>query len=250
MINKNKIQNLQDPHHEEGRNTHHIHEKPKLEIQVDSIIQNHSGFKCRDKEKNLLKMKDSCPNTLDIESDCKDISNSETKTKKTEMSKNAQMLMDRLKISKPTKTSYAETSINALRNMEEEKGNFMHEQFDQSRPMTTRIYDSEDDQQLFMQYKNISTPKPDQNKHMSVEAGLERISKENFNDENDNALNDFENDQNSVIIKNINDEDEDYAFASQIETPDHEFSKYDEDNNDEDVMTVIEKDCDNGALNI
>mmetsp|Transcript_14563 Transcript_14563/g.12821 ORF Transcript_14563/g.12821 Transcript_14563/m.12821 type:complete len:87 (-) Transcript_14563:244-504(-) len=80
------------------------------------------------------------------------------KTKKTELSRNAQILMEKLKISKPEGIEYTEASININQNMEEEKGDLI-EEFDQSRPMTTRIYEDEDDQQLFIQYKNVKTPK-------------------------------------------------------------------------------------------
>ena len=41
----------------------------------------------------------------------------------------------------------------SIAHVEDEKGEHFEEEFDQSRPMTTRIYDNDDDQQLHIQYK-------------------------------------------------------------------------------------------------
>ena len=111
-----------------------------------------------DRSCNEFKFKTSTPNTLEVDSDSKDITSSGTKTKKTELSKHAQMIIDKLNFPRPECISYTETSINVNRNNEEEKGALI-EEFDQSRPMTTRIYDNEDDQQLSIQYTNPKIPK-------------------------------------------------------------------------------------------
>ena len=79
---------------------------------------------------------------------------------------------------------------------------------------------------------------------MSVEAGLERISKDDFNEPE--ITNDLDNEQYSMIIKNIDDDEADYAFVSQLDTPmqeEQEMSHPEENKlDDEEVMTVIEKD--------
>lgn len=87
------------------------------------------------------------------------------------LSKHAKMLRDKLNLTRPV-TQFHKNDVD-----EEEKGDFMNEEFDQSRPITTRIHDNEDDQQLYIPYNN---PQADtehragrSNKHLSVEAGLE-----------------------------------------------------------------------------
>jgi hypothetical protein len=118
----------------------------------------------------------------------------------------------------------------------------IEEELDQSRPMTTRINENEDDQHLFMQYKNLPTPKYDDNKHMSVEAGLEKQSKEEMDNVED-VCNDIMDEQYSMIVKNIEEDDGVYAFASPIQTPTNNYNKHDETHlEEEDVMTVIEND--------
>eukprot|EP00343_Euplotes_focardii_P005970 CAMPEP_0205809058 /NCGR_PEP_ID=MMETSP0205-20121125/13178_1 /ASSEMBLY_ACC=CAM_ASM_000278 /TAXON_ID=36767 /ORGANISM="Euplotes focardii, Strain TN1" /LENGTH=72 /DNA_ID=CAMNT_0053085689 /DNA_START=404 /DNA_END=618 /DNA_ORIENTATION=+ len=72
---------------------------------------------------------------------------------------------------------------------------------------------------------------------MSVEAGLERISKEEFNEPEAITDLDLEHEQYSMIIKNIEDDEADYAFASQLDSPVQDLSQLEETNNDEDVMT-------------
>lgn len=246
MISRNKIENLIERRIEDGKSSKtNDYEKPKLEIQVDTIVHSNWEFKnTGERSRNEFKFKTSTPNTLEIDSDTKEITSSGTKTKKTELSKHAQMIMDKLNIPKPEWISYTEASININKHNEEEKGALI-EEFDQSRPMTTRIYDDEDDQQLSIQYDCDKAPKWDSNKHMSVEAGLERISKEEFNEPE--IMNDLDQEQYSMIIKNIDEDEEGYDFMSQIETPiqDRGFNQPEEHNNDEDVMTVIEKDWDN-----
>ncbi len=145
--------------------------------------------------------------------------------------------------------------MDATKLHEEEKGSFIGEEFDQSRPMTTRIYDEEDDQQLFMQYPQMATPKQEEINRMSVEAGLERISKDKFELESENNFdleNDLEHEQFSMIIKdNFGDEESDYAFASQIPSREEISANGGDGENggdEDDCMTVIEKECENGKL--
>lgn len=231
-ISKNKIENLRDDRNE-------LFEKPRLEIQVDSIIQTNSEF-ITDEDMNNnkeFKFKSSSANTIDVGSDCHNVTNGAFSANKTELSKEAQNLMSKLNIMKP---NASKGKINN-RHQEEEKGDFYEEEFDQSRPMTTRIYENDDDQHLFMQYKNLNTPN-NNNKHLSVEAGLERRSKEDFKKEDQNM--EFADEQYSMIIKNV-DEEHEYAFASPIHTPTQDENKNEETNFDEDVMTVIENDWDN-----
>ena len=106
------------------------------------------------------------------------------KSKKFELSKEAQILMDKLNI--PLIESYENLVEMKLAedNNEEEKGAFIEEEFDQSRPMTTRIYDNEDDQ-----YKNMLSPAfKNNNKHVSVEAGLEGDIREDKEDNFEDKL--------------------------------------------------------------
>jgi len=237
MISKNKIENLRERSTDNSRNTHQKFRKPNLEIQVDSIVQNNNEFS-DDKNQNQFKFKNSTPNTLEVESETKGLVCSEQKVR-VKLSKHAQMIMDKLRIKNPG-CAYEDNSINASKAREEEKGNLTREEYDQSRPMTTRIYDGEDDQQLVMQYPNPCSPKHEEVNRMSVEAGLERISKDKFENESEN---DIGQDQFSMIIKNSEGEESDYAFASQLASSGEEFSNqayqsYDE---DDDCMTVIEK---------
>lgn len=96
------------------------------------------------------------------------------------------------------------------------------EEFDQSRPMTTRIYDNDDDQQLHMQYKatKLAAARHDQQANMmSAEAGLAGDNCESDDNESDNAA----DEQRSVIVKNIDDGNEfDLAFESELNTPTQE----------------------------
>lgn len=174
---------------------------------------------------------------MEIESESKDLASSQQKVR-VKLSKQAQMIMDKLRLKNPG-CAYEDNSINASKVVEEEKGNLTCEEFDQSRPMTTRIYDGEDDQQLVMQYPNVNSPKHGEVNRMSVEAGLERISKEKFDNESEN---DLDQEQFSMIIKNGEGDESDYAFASQIASPGDELSHPEEQSNgDDDCMTVIEK---------
>lgn len=134
-----------------------------------------------------------------------------------ELSKEAQILRSKLNIP----SSETQESVIRAKNDEEDKGE-MEEEFDQSRPMTTRIYDNDDDQHLFMQYKNMPLLDKDcGNKHMSVEAGLERQSNASIKGKI-SILNDIESkgsdmldDQYSMIVKNIEDlEGPGYEFVS------------------------------------
>jgi hypothetical protein len=153
------------------------------------------------------------------------------KSKKFEFSKEAQILMDKLNI--PLIESYENLLEVKLGedNNEEEKGTFMEEEFDQSRPMTTRIYDNEDDQYKYM----LSPAFRNNNKHISVEAGLEGNIRE---DKEDN----FDDGQYSMIIKNDEELEDcsEYPFASPMQTPTQGYRQ--DDTGDEDVMTVIEND--------
>ena len=260
VITKNKIENLREGGTENGRYTQHQFEKPNLEIQVDSIVQSNKEFTNSEddiKNESKFKFKNSTPNTLNVDSGVKAITNSEIK-KKVKLSKHAQMIMEKLKIPNHSKI-YEEHSLDATKLHEEEKGSFIAEEFDQSRPMTTRIYDEEDDQQLFMQYPQMATPKQEEINRMSVEAGLERISKDKFEIENETENDEglglggdsdlgLGDEQFSMIIKdNFEDEESDYAFASQI--PSHEEISANGENgvdgengdNDDDCMTVIDK---------
>lgn len=228
MISKNKIENLRERSADNNRNTHQKFRKPNLEIQVDSIVQSNNDLS-DDKNQNQFKFKNSTPNTLEVESETKGLVCSEQKVR-VKLSKHAQMIMDKLRIKNPG-CVYEDNSIKASKANEEEKGNFYREEYDQSRPMTTRIYDGEDDQQLVMQYPNSSSPKHREVNRMSVEAGLERISKDKF--ENDSE-NDIGQEQFSMIIKNSEGDESDYAFASQLASPGEElinqvYQSYDDD---------------------
>jgi hypothetical protein len=229
-ISKNKIENLR------GDKYDHF-QKPKLEIQVDSIIQSNSEFTPDEDMKNNkeFKFKSSNANTIEVDSEVQNITGKTFNANKTELSEQAQILMNKLNIVKPD--HYIKKANNHYR--EEENRDLLEEEFDQSRPMTTRIYENDDDQHLFMQYKNLNTPN-NYNKHLSVEAGLERNSKEEFGKEDQNL--DFADEQYSMIVKNVDDEHE-YAFASPIQTPTQYNNRNEETNYiDEDVMTVIEND--------
>ena len=70
---------------------------------------------------------------------------------KIELSKEAKILMDKLNI--PLVDSYEnitkmQANQRSLAHVEDEKEEHFEEEFDQSPPMTTRIYDNDDDQQL------------------------------------------------------------------------------------------------------
>lgn len=98
VITKNKIENLREGGPENGRNTQHQFEKPNLEIQVDSIVQSSKELDNSEddiKNSNKFKFKNSTPNTLEVDSEVKDITSSEIK-KKVKLSKQAQMIMEKL----------------------------------------------------------------------------------------------------------------------------------------------------------
>lgn len=184
-----------------------------------------------------------------------DLSRSEVKNNKIELSEQAKILMDKLNI-QPTDFYENFQRLQANLNMsnndgeEEEKGEFTVEEFDQSRPMTTRIYDNEDDQQLNIQYKNAKASeqrKGELNKHISVEAGWEgkRSGESKLNESNS-----LGEEQYSVIVKNIEDLDGDseFQFNSDLQTPMQ--ADFKNDVIEEDMMTVIENDCDNEYENI
>lgn len=167
-----------------------------------------------------------------------ELTNSETKARKVELSRQAQLLRDKLNI--PLIECHEKLVNVASNQIEEEKGEQLREEFDQSRPLTTRIYDKDDDQDLFIQYKNFKPS--EQNKHMSCEAGRERISKDEIaKDESDN----LGDEQYSMIIKNIDDSDEepDFPFSSSLGTPTQGFRP--DETKEEDLMTVIENDWEN-----
>ena len=173
------------------------------------------------------------------------------KPKKFGLSKEAQILMDKLNI--PLIESHENLVQYKLKEIrdEEEKGDFVEEEFDQSRPMTTRIYNNDEDQ-----YKNILSPNlrhVSTNKHASVEAGLARDDNSPVSEEkryrsefvsidDDNMPN---SNDNSMIIRNGDDFDDgpNFAFTSPDQTPTHGY-RYDETGED-DMMTVIENDWDN-----
>jgi hypothetical protein len=170
------------------------------------------------------------------------------KPKKFGLSKEAQILMDKLNI--PLIESHENLIQYKLKEIrdEEEKGDFVEEEFDQSRPMTTRIYNNDEDQ-----YKNILSPNlrhVSTNKHASVEAGLARDDNSPVSEEkryrsefvsidDDNMPN---SNDNSMIIRNGDDFDDgpNFAFTSPAQTPTHG-CRYDETGED-DMMTVIEND--------
>lgn len=164
-----------------------------------------------------------------------ELTNSETKARKVELSRQAQLLRDKLNI--PLIECHEKLVNVASNQIEEEKGEQLREEFDQSRPLTTRIYDKDDDQDLFIQYKNFKPS--EQNKHMSCEAGLERISKDDLAKDESENLGD---EQYSMIIKNIDDSDEepDFPFSSSLGTPTQGFRP--DETKEEDLMTVIEND--------
>jgi len=236
IISKNKIENLRERSVEGGINTHHHFENPNLEIQIDSIVRSNKEIQREDKSHQQFKFKNYTPNSLEIGSEPKDVTNSEQKTQ-IKLSKQAQMIREKLNI--PNPGSVNEEWSFKICQVDEDKRNFITEEFDQSRPLTTRINNEEEDQQLFMQYPNINSPKQFELNRMSIEAGLERISKEKLDPESDN---DFDQEQYSMIIKNIEDEDGDYAFAAELSSSPDEPSVQEEQNNDDECMTVIEKD--------
>lgn len=131
-------------------------------------------------------------------------SNSEQKAHKMhkiELSKEAQILREKLNI--PLQDPHNQAQSRPLNQNEDEKGEQIEEEFDQSRPMTTRIYDNEDDQQLNIQYIKTADgtirPLNTLNKHMSVEAGgLETSPGQPEQD----AIGD---EQYSMIIKHVDD---------------------------------------------
>lgn len=179
--------------------------KPKLQIQVDSMLQSNSGMRPETSDERDLTFKSSSGNTLEVESSSKTfpqntsvsklgpsplnqdsivskdgLTSSGQKIHRFEMSKQVQILRSKLNIPcSESQESAIRAKQDSFTDHEEEKGEIVGEEFDQSRPMTTRIYDDEDDQNLHMQYKNIQLmDKGARNKHMSVEAGLERQSKD------------------------------------------------------------------------
>lgn len=177
-------------------------------------------------------------------------SNSEQKVNRgMGMSKEAQILRNKLNISLLIPHDKMRPQY-AYPTPEEEKGEQIAEEFDQSRPMTTRIYDDEDDQQLNIQYKHGMAGHgkgySNQNKHMSVEAGLECKQPERLQNDSDH----IGDEQYSMIIKNVDDLEAsvDFPFNSQINTPMNHYQG--NDTGEEDILTVIENDCDNEYDNI
>ena len=75
-------------------------EKPKLEIEVDSLLKAKPRISKEPSSNNEFKFKASHANTIEVEDKCKDLSNSASKTKNNELSKEAMILMDKLKIAK------------------------------------------------------------------------------------------------------------------------------------------------------
>lgn len=172
--------------------------------------------------------------------------NSESKSTKVELSKEAKILLGKLNIAlagSHETVSKTQTNERSFGNREDEKGEHFDEEFDQSRPMTTRIYDNDDDQQLHIQYKamKLAAARQDQQANMmSAEAGLEGNNYESDDNDSDN----LGDEQWSVIVKNIEDcNDLDFAFGSELHTPTQEWVLVEV--NEEDIMTVIENDWEN-----
>mmetsp|Transcript_2857 Transcript_2857/g.2663 ORF Transcript_2857/g.2663 Transcript_2857/m.2663 type:complete len:198 (+) Transcript_2857:3-596(+) len=122
IITKNKIANLRERSIDDGQRTQYKYEKPKLEIQIDSIFQSNKEFG-DGKADDLFRVKHSTPNTLEIETESKDLDASEQKVR-VKLSKQAQMIMDKLKISNPG-GAYEDHSINISKMNEDEKGNLI-----------------------------------------------------------------------------------------------------------------------------
>ena len=274
-----------------------IPEKPKLEIQIDSLVGKDSlenkeeskkdnDLKFKHKENSSVEQSQSppivsqqkgniandlnakmklsfggksyppIPNTYSsppLESSSQsniEGTSSETKQHKVELSKQAKMLRDRLNLPDYEVKEITDKvkSDKDEKFLEEEKGALITEELDQSRPITTRIHDNEDDQQLDIpcdrqNEDDLKSEKED--KHLSVEAGLERKSKEEKTIEESENLVD---DQCSMIVKQVEDLEGgfEFPFSSQIHTPTKCYQA--DETNEDDVLTVIEHDWDNLQL--